>query len=68
MANELLPTNLERFLSIEICLKKKNPPEHKNSVTFITKVGTKTTPFVEITKKKLRNPEQFEDTVPNNYS
>ena len=25
---------------VEICLKKKNPPEHKYSVTFVSKVGT----------------------------
>ena len=26
---------------VDICLKKKNPPEHKYSVTFVSKVGTK---------------------------
>ena len=28
-------------LKAEICLKKKTHPEHKYSVTFVTKVGTK---------------------------
>ena len=25
---------------VEICLKEKNPPEHKYFVTFVSKVGT----------------------------
>ena len=31
-------------LKVEICLKKKTQPEHKYSVRFVTKVGTKTYP------------------------
>ena len=27
-------------VKLEICLKKKNHPEHKYSVTFVSKVGT----------------------------
>ena len=27
---------------VEICLKKKTHPEHKYSVTFVSKVGTTT--------------------------
>ena len=27
-------------LKVEFCLKKKNPPEHKSSVTFVSKVRT----------------------------
>ena len=28
-------------LKLKICLKKRPHPEHKNSVTFVPKVGTK---------------------------
>ena len=28
------------WLKVEVCLKKKTNPEHKYSVTFVSKVGT----------------------------
>ena len=36
--------------NVENCLKKKNPPEHKYSVTFVSKVGTKNLKITEYFK------------------
>ena len=47
-------------LKVEIGLKKKKPPEHKYSVTFVTKVGTITNKLpstnLKIFLRRIKSP------------
>ena len=44
---------------VEMCLKKKTLPEHKFSVTFVSKVGTKIIKFVRLFKLFYAVPRDY---------
>ena len=45
---------------VELCLKKKTYPEHKYSVTFVSKVGTKTSRSTILQKFMHTTSQQIE--------